>query len=421
MQIKHKDDWVQFRDYSPQNTLEIWSHKQQRFVKAVSVFSVNRGFTTLIATSLQKPLREIYIVKGNRLIAWEENAQILLNNEKESQANIERLIAEFDSYMEKVEQAPLKSADKVAFAIGSSRIGDFFGQIHWLANSMKNYLAEHNNPSDVKIYVNKNELFFDPSLLFPFLKDHFVWVESWPQMYLHAAKDGAVSFLVKMTRQPMFKKHVRSLQQYFQNYLGSLSSNVPKSSFKLMISLELEKRNWLNQVDLYQKTLLTLSKQFKDICLVINGMTGYEFSQNSSNMAKVIEYEKTLIDEITQACPLTVIDLAGKTLREKTELIADIDMFIAPIGSATILPALILQKPGMTVGYRNRFKPHFRNYITEATWVPPPEAITDFPEIEGEIKNAGWKNSGMTVSYSIDEEAFLKGLDLILERINAAN
>ncbi len=414
--IRNQSEWIKLKQHIPGENIKIWSDIKQSYIELVSIVTFNIGFIKVISTSFSKNDREVFVVRGGNLLARIENEKIILYDQsnRKVKTDVYRYLTLYEAYTKNYQESPIKDKG-YALALGSKRLGDYLAQLNWLSRYKNNISLGCDNNEITKIFVNRSEVFFDPSILFPWLKENLEWVDSWQTIYHESACRGFSSLFTKNYVARNKESNIRNLRKSFIEYASSCKTPKIQGNFVILISLELEKRIWVNQVEVYKAVTAKLLNKFSSLTIIVNGMTGKEYGEESREVKKMIEKERVLVKEMFHGFDVDLIDLSGQTLRVKSKYISIIDMFIAPIGSATILPSLIFEKPGMTVGYTSRFTPSYRSYVLDSTWIPPPESIEDFPDINGEIS---WPVPGQAISYSIDQGAFMTGLKSVLGQLS---
>ena len=215
------------------------------------------------------------------------------------------------------------------------------------------------------------------------------------------------------------------INREMRQLVRSLAANEPahvteneNACFKILVSLELEKRIFTNQ-DIFISTLLSrLSERHGNILLVVNGMTGFE-DRIEDEFGDIKQVERQLVEQVcAKLSNVSVKFMHGKTFREKAGAYKQLDFFAAPIGTAALIPQ-ILGIPGVVFGSAAMLK-HYSwfNDITESRAVlSNPDWSQPVATDEAMRKYAwGW-DDGSRLSYAIDVPSLV---DLCLSQISAA-
>lgn len=328
--------------------------------------------------------------------------------------NIPRIISYFNSFL--AQEVPVQSGPKeLVAAIGNSRVGDFVMQLNWLV-----HILEQQPESDFsvsKILVNGRSDFFDLSEFFKERQSMVLrlgslgHIEYYARGAEHTLVSGAISFSQKAATSRLkrkFNEFVNRSTGEFRNSVVPLEFD--KCALRLWVSFELEKRVWANQIAelgvivdaLAQKCL----RKGETLALVFNGMTGIEQGNSPWYIRRLIAREQRLLDEFSARlrCDHKIFNLAGRTLRVKTLFASEVDFVVAPIGSASLIPSLIFDKPGVVYGTNSS---EMRSFIGPNTLVLDEQYVTDLHELEGVVN---WKTS-QCVSYSIAGRDIVKFIE----------
>ncbi|MFT3688914.1 hypothetical protein [Paenirhodobacter sp.] len=124
--------------------------------------------------------------------------------------------------------------------------------------------------------------------------------------------------------------------------------------FGIFFTLDLEKRRWLEQEDFIEKLAIWCAQRDPSIRIHINGMTSYRqpYRMGLPVYKTFVQEEKIVTDieaRIRKKIPtFSFHSMAEKTLNEKCRIICDeIDYFIGPLGSGTVVPSVMYSKPGL--------------------------------------------------------------------------
>ncbi|MEI6158899.1 MAG: hypothetical protein WCP77_03605 [Roseococcus sp.] len=179
-------------------------------------------------------------------------------------------------------------------------------------------------------------------------------------------------------------------------------------TFTLAISLELEKRVWVEQVEALAGVLRLLQAHHPRVALMVNGMTSPALEPNRENFADIAEQERQAIGAMLAGLPgsIPVLHLHGHTILEKSEALARANYFIGPIGSASLLP-LALGIPGLVYGSAEGVKAaRWMIEPRDGIRIFPPRHVTSAPEAKG-ARRYSWARGFQSISYSMDPEVFV--------------
>lgn len=284
--------------------------------------------------------------------------------------------------------------------LGSHRVGDYFAQINWLSYFIEKYGDTLFKKNFDGIFYDKKTSFLDPAKIFPELA---CLLRESNDFYKDALSEGCKNIIYKNLFPDSQRRNYEHLSRRMELYLGVSPS---EDEFKIVLSLEVEKRTWINQIECLRSALSYLIANCnKRVKVVLNGMTG-TLHQDQGHLLDIINYEAEVAKVLFEKLDVDWIDLSGKDLEEKYFFFKGANFFIAPIGSAAILPSIVLGVPGMAVGSReivgNKW---YRKFVDSGCWMPELDKITDNSEISGLIS---FHKKNETLSYSIDADYFIK-------------
>ncbi|WP_421440657.1 hypothetical protein [Agrobacterium tumefaciens] len=170
----------------------------------------------------------------------------------------------------------------------------------------------------------------------------------------------------------------------------------------LFISLEAEKRVWVNQLECLSKFI----REVQPSRIVFNGMTAPVAGREHCNFPEQEAHEKSLIDAIMAASGWNceVVNIFGYSFHDKLNEIRKCSFFLTPGGSAFVIPS-VLGIPGVISA--NASMINWRRDLDGAAVARMPvEAITDVPSEKG-IYDYSWGGPNESLSFHIDEATFL--------------
>lgn len=171
----------------------------------------------------------------------------------------------------------------------------------------------------------------------------------------------------------------------------------------VFISLEAEKRAWVNQRECISRFL----REARPDKVVFNGMASPVAGRAHCDFAEQEKHERGLIADIISSSGLSleVVNMFGYTFHEKVNEVRKCSFFLAPGGSAFVLPSLF-GIPGVV--FANTTMIDWRRDLDGPSVVRvPKESITDLPDQKG-LYSYTWGAANESVSFRIEEAAFLE-------------
>jgi hypothetical protein len=190
-------------------------------------------------------------------------------------------------------------------------------------------------------------------------------------------------------------------------------------AFTLAVSLDLEKRVWVEQVEALAEVLGLLLAHHPRVELLVNGMTATVAQPPTDPFADIAarELEAMAVIAARLPGPVTLRHLHGQTLLEKCAALRQASYFIGPVGSASLLP-LALGLPGLVYGNREAmrsvrwmFEPRDRLAMLPLELVQPVAAALG-------MRSYKWARGLQSGSYSIQPAAFLAHVAAELRRLS---
>ena len=401
-------------EYGLDNKFLVWSTVLNNYVEPLTILSFNTGFIHVALVAFDEVIVFNWLgdLLGFRMKNRLDFPDIYKGN-SEVINEVIKALKKYDSYNGLYKE----NSVKLGIGLGSNRLGDYFFQLNGLCEFMLKTKPERR--AHVRYFVSKENCFWRPDKIFNEISSSIVWVKNIKEIYTKAAAEGfeSVMFLNRFTHDSdsslgNLSDSVRNLQ--YKNLLDLYR----ESTFCLLISLDLEKRIWVNQADVLRQAITYLRKNYNKVTVLLNGMTGTEFGHISDTLNDLINNEKIIAENICAGLDVRFINLSGMSLNDKCDFISGADMFIAPIGSSTMLPSLVLNKPGLVVGNRSMItEPFYRKCALKTTWAPSIDSIEDMTDVKGAIS---WHKDKETVSYYIKPNALIDGLKLMLDNLHSS-
>lgn len=305
---------------------------------------------------------------------------------------------------------------KLVPAIGNRRIGDFFLQLAWLCQLLDGNSDGKRCEID-RILVNRTSDFFDLTELFEDYRDRILVLDSTGHVEYYAR--GTQATLVSCGVQLSDRAAVELLKARIRAYVrrhacpaavaGELEV-LRGCAASVWLSLDSEKRVFVEQ----RANLTAVLERFFAVPLgpdgvlglVFNGMTGTEGGGVPQELTEVAAREREIAAEIAAdlSCDARLIDLSGRSLREKAHFAARAGFVLAPVGSASVLPSLIFDRPGLVYGYKGS---RTGSFAGEETVLLSDQHVSRAADVKGRVD---WGNDS-SVSYSIRLEPMLEALE----------
>jgi hypothetical protein len=254
------------------------------------------------------------------------------------------------------------------------------------------------------------------------VKENFIRIEDLQadQVEVHAIADylrsnedyaNAIFF-----RNPVDRR--MSFDDRFVNALADCTQENPvlfgqKRQFVVMVSIEEEKRSFERQWQAFQHLAHKLAKNGIQEVLVLNsGMTATAIDDSSESEGMLTPNTGRLFELFAKFIPkVEVIDLNMKSIYVKSAYFRKVDFYIAPLGTAGLLPAAA---GGIGLLYGNR------HYSREENLWSKNEGCWRIPECLIEDTNSGNKklkfDLNQSTSYTTHEEIMKNYLDSSLCR-----
>jgi len=190
-------------------------------------------------------------------------------------------------------------------------------------------------------------------------------------------------------------------------------SNDYKSSsdvgeFKLLLSIEAEKRGWIEQFIALKSLVKALARRYRRIRVFINGMTGWVEGVDASFYPNIRALEESFISELRTELPdVEVEHLFGFSFAKKVCALKEIDFFAAPLGNACLIPTF-LNIPGVIYGSKD-FISTMKHVIFSENAISIPENMTRNIDDKLNMMSYEWSvNTPQGLSYSIDSDDFVE-------------
>lgn len=376
---------------------------------ASQIKCLNLGFVVALIVE-EKGDKEVFFFQG---VGWQFLGMATDSQIGHSKLSTESEIRNYHFLSEGKLSSPPPQADKKAMLfVGSKRVGDFLAQVNWLSNYLDKYGVD-------QLKANIDSIAYSPQLCFLELHDLFpdisgLFVETTDDYLTVGERSGHSKIFVLNEMMDGRRANYGPLARRFEESFGV--SAAPMRSIRLVVSFDLEKRIWVNQNECIEAIIGYVKKKYESpVSVIVNGMTG-NTSQLRHEISAVVKSEKNIVNKLSAMENVEVVDCSEQTLGDKYKNFLGAHFFIAPIGSATMLPSLIMGINGMAVGNSEMISsPWYRAFAEKKCWFPDIEKIGTAAEARG-IKE--WHKPAETVSYSIDEDYFISEFaNLISEAI----
>jgi len=143
----------------------------------------------------------------------------------------------------------------------------------------------------------------------------------------------------------------RRFEAFVRSRRAQITTATLQPVFTVLISFELEKRRWLQQAEGLFRLLSALRVRHGDLRVLVNGLTAPVTGSLPPAFAPLQEEEAAMMAalQIRLGPQVAFASLYGLTLTAKIDAINGADFFVAPIGSASLVPAY-LGIPGVIYG-----------------------------------------------------------------------
>jgi hypothetical protein len=299
---------------------------------------------------------------------------------------------------------------KVLVCIGNERVGDYIMQMLWLSRVAAH--PDFGRRFEVeRLMINRASEFCDIGSLFEEFSEKSVKLNSIAHIEYHARHfRGALlsdtwPLSDKSARSDLRRRMDRvAKSKWMTPRLRAHLAELDNCPLRIWLSLELEKRVCRDQ----EAGLATVLRQLAEthlaphepIGLIFSGITGTVSGHVPSSLADVIATERKAAAAIAKNIGRNVILVvaSGMNLGEKIVLADHADIVLAPIGSGSIVPSLLLQKPGVVYGYNIT---GYSAFAGDNTAVLDPRFLTKEPGLKGAVS----RQTDDYVSYAVDWRA----------------
>lgn len=192
---------------------------------------------------------------------------------------------------------------------------------------------------DHALWLNRNQIFFDPIRLFSALG---------ATAHEIGAAEARGAHVVEFSRNLIDSEDLDLLHQVYR------PQAIPDYS-RIFITLEVEKRIWREQEDALGKFLTRARTDLgRPLTVYINGMGASVNGSTGGDFGDIEEAETQAVERLAQRAPGDTQFLRGfgKTIDTKIEECRNYGFFLGPLGTSSLVP-IIMDLPGIT--YHNRF------------------------------------------------------------------
>lgn len=258
--------------------------------------------------------------------------------------------------------------------------------------------------------------FIDPTVAFPFISEVRKIVE--PDVW---RKTAPVSInIIECLRFPWSSRNIYHTEMInFARTQAVYES--PKASklrrdvdFCIFLSIEAEKRQAINQLELFVEIIREISSRCHTLLVMFNGMTGNE--EGIDFFSDIGNFENNIISELKAKFPHVVfLHLHNKTFLEKLKFGKLADFHITPLGNAMLAPVL-LDVPGVVYNSPVMIEriSWFLDELPSNTGVIP-KTFSSVNSLDSGLRNYEWAEQDQSnLSYSLDVQ---KVVELCLSKI----
>jgi len=382
-------------------------------VSAELILLLDTGFTLVAGHNITGAEPELLICKGtDKIIAFYGRSRFNINPTLEPNDHwsrvAKRALDSALSYIETLNSAGRHDigANTTAFAYGSKRLGDSLNQLNWLAYILEQDMsATTNRPI---LYISHQNLLIDPLHIIDTESKQAIHVDSLSDAYTDAAQRGITRFFMGTRWIPSNPSRMSRIIS--DKYSDSVGDSIPPDSFAMVISLDLEKRKWVNQVEVLKECIRIAKGIYGDIRIILNGMCAPIGGMDMALKA-IVDFEVQVFNEIVSGLgPDSSISLSGLTFESKIPVLARANFFVVPLGTPSLILSHLLRKPGMVVCNKEFARNQWHKQHTDAAnWIPDESMLEDIDSKSlgmGDLSHFGARTYTLT-SYRVNAEAFL--------------
>ena len=203
----------------------------------------------------------------------------------------------------------------------------------------------------------------------------------------------------------------------FQKFKKTLNKG---NTFILWFGISGQKRIWVEQEDFLPALADKLTPWFDSFVFVVDGFTEYEDSNHkplrgskATPVSQDLEVMNSIHERLLPFPNVSVVNMVGKTYREKIKQCESVDFFIANAGAGQLVPHRFCKKPGIL--HSNEKHCVFPTGINNSTVkLVDKSLVSDVGNLFAKGTSAQNAGAGL-ISYSIDVQIIIHMLKQMLE------
>jgi len=272
------------------------------------------------------------------------------------------------------------------------------------ARSVMNALGDDLRP--VRLDLDKSCVFFDPSLVMGDGEFHYVGATAADHHQALFSSGASVleSFYMAQDGGDTIRDCCAILADCLSPLRAQDSAEAP-GMFRLAIAIELEKRIWVQQISAMNALFERLLSRLPSFEVTVIGMTGSIAQQDVGKFQSIHDKEALVIQAWKDRFGdrIQFRHLFGMSLQEKIPILSRADFFVAPAGTASVIPSLA-GVPGVCYSHpklRDVFRSHLAPF-TGAAYICG-ATTTDAREVTGLIDYEWAKDDAFSYGIAVDD------------------
>ena len=218
--------------------------------------------------------------------------------------------------------------------------------------------------------------------------------------------------------------HNKSIQSRWDKIFQKVKKMLNrKSTLILWFGISGQKRIWVEQEDFLPELVDKLTPWFDYFIFVIDGFTEYEDSNHTplrrskaTPVNQDLEVMASIQEKLLPFPNVSVVNMVGKTYREKIKQCESVDFFIANAGAGQLVPHRFCKKPGIL--HSNEKHCVFPTGINNSTVkLVDKSLVSDVGNLFAKVASSTHAGVGL-ISYSIDVQVVI---DMLKQMLNLSD
>ena len=272
------------------------------------------------------------------------------------------------------------------------------------ARAVMHALGEDLRP--VRLNLDATCVFFDPSLVMGATAFHYFGTadaDNYRAMF-HSGASILESFYMAQDGGDTIRDCCSILSDGLYPLRAERSARDP-GTFRLGVAIELEKRVWVQQIPALGALFECLLSKVPSCEVYVIGMTGSTLQKELGKFQTIYEREALVIQAWSKQFQgrIQFRHLFGLSLQEKIPLLSQMDFFVAPAGTAAVIPSLA-GVPGVCYSHpqlSDAFRAHLAPF-SDVAYICRSKT-TDARDVTGLIDYEWAKDDGFSYGIAVDD------------------